>query len=47
MTCAQSNLEDRPGQQRPFWRDAAGVALPDVELSSLTPAIIPTAEFQR
>lgn len=45
MTCAQSDLEDRPGQQRPFWCDAAGVALPHVEQSSLTTAVVPRAVF--
>lgn len=44
MSCAQGHLKDRPGEEQPFWGDAARVALPGVEQASLSTVVIPRAK---
>lgn len=44
MPCAQGDLKHRLGEEQPFWGDAAGVALPGVEQTSLSTSVLPRAE---
>lgn len=40
MLRAQGHLKDGLREVQPFWRDAAGVALPGVEATSLSTAVV-------